>query len=92
MLITINFGIQLLVDLLSAGFVDKIGYKVSIILAHVFAAAGMFGLVFLPELLPDAFSGLLISVVFYAVGGGLIEVLISPIMESCPTKNKKKKQ
>ena len=90
MLITINFGIQLLVDLLSAGFVDKIGYKVSIILAHVFAAAGMFGLVFLPELLPDAFSGLLISVVFYAVGGGLIEVLISPIMESCPTKNKEK--
>lgn len=90
MLITINFGIQLLVDLLSAGFVDKIGYKVSVILAHIFAAAGLFGLVILPDLLPDAFAGLLIAVVCYAVGGGLIEVLISPIMESCPTKNKEK--
>ena len=53
MLITINFGIQLLVDLLSAGFVDKIGYRISIILAHVFAAAGLLGLAVLPELLPS---------------------------------------
>ena len=90
MLITINFGIQLVVDLLSAGFVDKIGYRISIVLAHLFSAAGLAGLVFLPGILPDAYTGLCISVVIYALGGGLIEVLISPIMESCPTDNKEK--
>lgn len=90
MLIMFNFGIQLLVDLLSAGFVDRIGYRTAIFLAHLFSAAGLFGLVILPELLPDAFAGLLTAVVIYALGGGLIEVLISPIMESCPTDNKEK--
>lgn len=89
-LITINFGVQLVVDLLSAGFVDKIGYRISIVLAHLFSAAGLAGLVFLPGILPDAYTGLCISVVIYALGGGLIEVLISPIMESCPTDNKEK--
>lgn len=90
MLITINFGIQLLVDLLSAGFVDKIGYRVSIMLAHIFAAAGLLGLAVLPELMPNAYAGLLISVTIYALGGGLLEVLVSPIVESCPTDNKEK--
>lgn len=87
-LVTFNFGLQLVIDFLSAGFVDKIGYRVSIILAHVFAAAGLIGLTVLPELFRDPFTGLLLSVVIYAVGGGLTEVLISPIMESCPTDNK----
>lgn len=90
MLITINFGIQLLVDLLSAGFVDRIGYRVSVVLAHVFVAVGLVGLVLLPEIMPNAFAGLLIAVFIYALGGGLIEVLISPIVESCPTDNKEK--
>lgn len=90
MLITINFGIQLLVDLLSAGFVDRIGYRVSVVLAHVFAAVGLVGLVLLPEIMPNAFAELLIAVFIYALGGGLIEVLISPIVESCPTDNKEK--
>lgn len=87
-LVTFNFGLQLVIDFLSAGFVDKIGYRISIILAHVFAAAGLISLTFLPELFKDPFTGLLLSVVIYAVGGGLTEVLISPIMESCPTDNK----
>ena len=90
MLITFNFGIQLIVDLLSTKFVDRIGYRVSIVMAHVFAAGGLIGLVVLPDLLSNAFAGLLIAVVIYAIGGGLIEVLISPIMESCPTENKEK--
>lgn len=89
-LITFNFGIQLLVDLLSAGFVDKIGYRASILLAHILSAAGLLGLAVLPELLPSAYAGLLISVMIYALGGGLLEVLVSPIMESCPTDNKEK--
>ena len=90
MLITINFGVQLLVDLLSTGFVDKIGYKASILIAHGASALGLLGLVILPEVFPSAFAGLLTAVIIYALGGGLIEVLISPIMESCPTDNKEK--
>ncbi len=89
-LITMNFGIQLLVDLLSAGIVDKIGYRASVIIAHIFSAAGLLGLVVLPGLLPSAYAGLLLSVAIYAIGGGLIEVLVSPIMEGCPTENKEK--
>lgn len=88
LLVTLNFGIQLVVDLLAAKFVDKIGYRVSIVGAHLFAAAGLLGLALLPDLLPDPFAGLTLAVGIYAVGGGLIEVLISPIVEACPTDRK----
>lgn len=87
-LVTFNFGLQLIIDFLAAGFIDKIGYKTSAIIAHIFAALGLILLVLLPELFSDPFIGLMISVMVYAVGGGLIEVLISPIVESCPTDNK----
>ena len=90
MLITFNFGVQLVVDFFAAKYVDRIGYRTSIVLAHVCSAAGLIGLAVLPELFPYAIMGLMIAVVIYAVGGGLIEVLISPIMESCPSKHKEK--
>ena len=90
MLVTVNFGVQLLVDLLSAGFVDKIGSRVSMLLAHLTSAGGLLLLAFLPDALPDPFLGLLIAVIVYAIGGGLLEVLLSPVMESCPTDNKEK--
>lgn len=88
MLVTVNFGVQLLVDLISAGFVDKIGYRASMLLAHLTAAGGLILLAFLPDALPDPFLGLLIAVVVYAIGGGLLEVLVSPVVEACPTDNK----
>jgi len=90
LLITINFLIQLLIDMLSAGFIDRIGYRASVILAHICSAVGLVSLTVLPELLPSAYAGILISVMIYAVGGGLIEVLISPIIEACPSDNKEK--
>lgn len=85
---TTNFAIQLLVDLLSAKVIDKIGYRVAIVTAHVCAAIGLIGLAFFPRITGNAYVGLLIAVVFYAIGGGIIEVLISPIVEACPTKKK----
>ncbi len=85
---TVNFAVQLAVDLLSAHFVDRIGYRVCIVAAHVFSAAGLVGLALLPWLIPGAYGGILISVVLYAIGGGLIEVMISPIVEACPTEKK----
>lgn len=88
LLVTFNFGVQLAVDCISAKYVDRIGYRVSIVLAHVFAAAGLAGLTVLPEVFPDPYIGILAAVMIYAVGGGLIEVLVSPIMEACPTKKK----
>ena len=74
LLITINFLIQLVIDLLSAGFIDRIGYRASILLAHSCVIVGFICLVTLPEICPDPFAGILISVAVYAVGGGLIEV------------------
>ena len=88
LLITVNFVVQLLIDMLSAGFIDRIGYREAVILAHICAAAGLALLTILPEVLPDSFVGILIAVFVYAIGGGLIEVLISPIIEACPTDNK----
>jgi fucose permease len=90
LLVTFNFSIQLLVDFASVGFIDKIGYRASIIIAHVFSAIGLICLTVLPGVLPDPFIGLLISVTIYAVGGGILEVLVSPIVEACPTDNKEK--
>jgi fucose permease len=90
LLITFNFGLQLLVDILSVSFVDRIGYRASMILAHICAAAGFVLLTILPDICGNAFAGLLIAVAIYAVGGGLLEVLVSPIVEACPTKNKEK--
>ena len=87
LLITVNFLVQLTVDLLAARFVDRIGYRVSVVAAHLFSAAGLVLLTVLPQWMPSL-AGLLIAVAVYAVGGGLIEVLISPIVEACPTRHK----
>lgn len=90
LLITVNFAVQLTVDLASVSFVDRIGYRASMLIAHGMSALGLAGLTILPGLLGNAYTGLLISVVCYAIGGGLLEVLVSPVMESCPTDNKEK--
>ena len=85
---TINFAVQLLVDLLATRLVDQIGYRPCVVAAHVFAAAGLCGMAVFTSVLPSAYAGLLLSVVLYAIGGGIIEVLISPIVEACPTEKK----
>lgn len=85
---TCFFFTQLLIDLFCARFVDKIGYRICVVASEVCAAAGLVGLAFLPEILPDPFVGILCSVILYAVGSGLIEVLCSPIIEACPFENK----
>ena len=90
MLVSFNFVVQILTDFLSSIFVDRIGVRPCIVAAHVTAAAGLICLGILPEILPDPLIGLMISVAIYAVGGGLIEVLVSPIVESCPTKSKER--
>lgn len=90
LLVTLNFGVQLVVDLASVGFVDRIGYRASMILAHIFAAAGLILLTILPECLPNPFVGILCAVIIYAIGGGLLEVLVSPVVEACPSENKEK--
>ncbi len=91
-MVTLNFGIQLLVDLLSTKFVDKIGYRICIVLAHVFITVGLIFLGVLPgiceSIFGNAYVGIGISVVIYAIGGGLTEVLISPIIEACPSDGK----
>lgn len=87
-LITVNFAVQLTVDAVSPSFVDRIGYRASMIIANSASALGFVSLSFLPDIMPSAFSGLVICVCLYAVGGGLLEVLVSPIVEACPTDNK----
>lgn len=79
---------QLLIDLAATKFVDKIGYRTCVVSSQVLSAAGLVLMAILPELLPVPFIGILIAVVLYAMGSGLIEVLVSPIVEACPFENK----
>ena len=88
LLVTVNFIVQLVVDLLAAMFIDRVGYRVGAVGSQVFCCAGMILLAFLPDVMPTPFAGLLTSVIVYSIGAGLIEVLISPIVESTPSDNK----
>lgn len=85
---TCFFFTQLVVDLFCAKFVDRIGYRACIVTSEVCSALGLVGLAILPEMLPNPFTGIIISVIIYAIGSGLIEVLCSPIVEACPFENK----
>lgn len=87
LLIVINFGVQLIVDMASASFIDRIGYRASALLAHAFAFTGLFSLGIFPFILPPYF-GIILSIVIYATGSGLIEVIISPLVEACPSRSK----
>lgn len=82
------FFTQLIVDVLCARFADRLGYRRCAVAAELCSAAGLIGLAFLPDLLPDPFIGIMLSVIVYAIGSGLIEVLGSPIVEACPFDHK----
>lgn len=90
LLTTINFAIQLCVDALGAPITAKLGYRRAIVLANLLTVLGLAGLTVLPSLFASPMVGLLLSVALYAVGGGLLEVLVSPIVEACPTDEKRK--
>ena len=79
---------QLFVDLAATGFADRVGYRTCVAASQVLSAAGLVMMAVLPEVLPSPFAGLMVSVVLYATGSGLIEVLVSPIVEACPFDNK----
>lgn len=88
LLVSVNFGVQLMVDLISPLFVDRIGYRAAMLGAHFFTALGLVGLCIFPQMWGNPYAGILAAVVIYAVGGGLLEVLVSPIVEACPTEHK----
>ena len=88
MIPTVFFFAELLIDFVCAKAVDRIGYRTSVVASEAFSAAGLIGLAFLPNLMRDPFAGIMICVVLYAVGSGLVEVLVSPIMEACPFEHK----
>ena len=88
LLITVNFGVQMLVDLLSAKWINVIGTRRAIVAAHAFAAAGLVALGVLPYRTADPYVGVLCAVCLCAVGGGITEVLISPIVEALPSEDK----
>lgn len=87
-LVTYNFAVQMIVDILAAKYVEKIGYKISIVAAHIFNVIGLAGLGIFPEIIGNAYLGLLTAITVYAIGGGLIEVLVSPIVQALPMDEK----
>lgn len=90
LLITATFFIQIIVDGICPFIISKLGYRKTMIMASVFSAVGFSGLAWLPNVLPNAYLGIILSTVIFAIGAGIDEVLVSPIVEACPTKNKAK--
>ena len=88
LLVSINFGIQLLVDFFAVKYIDRIGYRRGVVAAHVFAVLGLCCFGILPELMADKYAAIVIAMALNAIGGGLIEVLVSPIVESLPGDEK----
>lgn len=88
LLTSLNFAVQLATDAVAAKVSDRIGYRVCLVSAHVFCLLGFLSLALLPQLLPVPFVGLVAAVCVYAIGGGMIEVLVSPVVEACPTEGK----
>ncbi|QQO08019.1 MFS transporter [Breznakiella homolactica] len=88
LLITMNFTIQLLVDLAAARFVDRIGYRRVAVAAHIMCTVGLLGLGILPSVMVNPYTGIMIAMAVNAAGGGLIEVIISPIVEAIPGDRK----
>ena len=89
-LIILNFGLQMAVDIIGAKYIDRIGHRLCMILAHVFTVLGLVSISVLPAILPSPFLGLCIATVLNGIGGGLLEVLVSPIVEAVPGKEKEK--
>lgn len=87
-LITINFGTQLIVDLLMIKLADKIGYRLLAVISQAIAFIGLASLSFLPFIMTDAYIGIVISIILSAVGSGVTEVIISPIVDSIPGEKK----
>lgn len=85
--VTVNFLVQLAVDFFAANFVDRIGYRPCLVAAHLFCTLGLVGLGLFPSII-SPYSGLMAAVILYAMGGGLLEVLVSPVIEACPSENK----
>ena len=88
LLIAISFTTQLLTDFFEYKFSSKLNLRASVVIAHILAVIGMTGYAYIPDLTPTPFSGLIICVIISAIGAGLVEVLISPIVEACPTDKK----
>lgn len=86
--VTLTFFTQIAVDLLSAKYAERVGYKNSLIISHLCGCTGFMLLGILPYVMSNAFAGIIISVIIYSVGSGILEVLISPVVEACPTDNK----
>lgn len=87
-LIATNFTTELIIDFVGTKYVSKIGYRRSVIIAQALSVIGLCMMPMLPKIMPNKFLALEIAMVFCGLGGGLIEVLISPIVEACPTKHK----
>jgi len=79
---------QLFIDLAVTKIADKVGYRACVMASQVLSALGLILMAILPEVLPSSFLGIIIAVVLYAIGSGIVEVLVSPIIEACPFENK----
>ena len=85
---TVNFLTQLVTDTVSILFVERIGYRRLGVLAHLLTFVGLFLLGIASPKSDNLYAVIMSAVVLFSVGGGLLEVMLSPVIEGCPSKNK----
>ena len=86
-LMVFNFATQIITDIVTPKITAKIGYKNTVVMCHFCAALGLALLGILPKLI-SPYIAIIVSIIIYAFGSGLIEVIVSPIIEMLPTENK----
>jgi fucose permease len=84
-LVLVNFGTQLVTDVVAVKVVDRTGYRLPLVLAHACCVLGLLFLAVLPSIFSAPYLGLCLAVVVYGIGGGLLEVVVSPVVDALPT-------
>lgn len=87
-LIVINFATQMFIDFITPKIIHKLGYRRAAFLCQFTACVGLCLMAVLPRFMSNTYLAIIISIVFYATGSGLMEVILSPMIEMLPTGNK----
>lgn len=88
-LVAVNFSVQVGSDLVFSGLIDRIGFRRLVLPACLVGSLGLFLFALAPVLLPGrVFAGLLAATAVYSAAGGLLEVLLSPIVNAIPNEEK----
>ena len=88
LLVLINFISQVGCDILFSNAIDKYGFRRFVVAAHGLAVVGLVLFAASPLLFDRPFAGFVTATIIFSGSGGLLELLLSPIVNAIPTDEK----